>query len=102
MATKISLPHSDSLEPSEELVALYREHMPAYLADMKLAVSSGDLEGVRFQCHKMSSAVKIMGFENIGQLLETIQRERPEGEELEGMCQQVEKLVRHTLMLLDK
>ena len=101
-APSAGTPDTDSHEPSEELVALYREHMPSYLEDMKSALAQGDHEAIRFQCHKMTSAVKIMGFDNISLLLETIQRDKPEGEELNGLCERVEKLVHHTLMLLGK
>ena len=56
----VSEQQSDYPEPSEQMVALYREHMPQYVAQMISAVQAGDVEAVYFQCHKMSSAVKII------------------------------------------
>jgi HPt (histidine-containing phosphotransfer) domain-containing protein len=102
LTTKVGAPGSGPSEPSKEIIALYREHMPSYLVDMQQALDDGDRERVYFHCHKMSSAIKIMGFDNIASLLETIQREKPEGDELDAQCQLVQKLVNHTLLLLDK
>ncbi len=93
---------TDLPEPSEEMIALYREHMPAYLAALNSALEENDEEAVRFQCHKMASAVKIMGFDNIAEILESIQRQQSTGNELRDQCQRVEKLVGHTLALLSK
>ena len=93
---------SDYPEPSEHMVSLYRQHMPEYIQQMVAAVEAGDDEAVYFQCHKMSSAVKIMGFDNIANLLERVQREKPSGDSLRQQCGAIEKLVGHTLTLLNK
>ena len=89
-------------EPSEEMVALYQQHMPQYIDQMMSAMEANDSEAVYFQCHKMTSAVKIMGFDNIGQLLEDVQKEKPVGDDLRARCANIEKLVKHTLALLNK
>ncbi len=93
---------SDYPEPSEQMVSLYRQHMPEYIEHMVAAIEVSDDEAVYFQCHKMSSAVKIMGFDNIANLLERVQREKPSGESLRQQCGAIEKLVGHTLALLNK
>lgn len=93
---------SDLPEPSGEMVALYQRHMPQYIDQMKSALAAGDAEAVFFQCHKMASAVKIMGFDNIAELLEKVQKEKPTGTELGALCSRIEKLVGHTLTLLGK
>ncbi len=89
-------------EPSDEIIALYCKHIPEYLSDLQTAVRENDEESVSFQCHKMLSAVKSMGFDNIARMLVTIQNEKPEGERLIELCDQVEKLIQHTLLLLRK
>ena len=89
-------------EPSEEIVALYKQHVPLYLSELHAAIANDDHPSVQFHCHKMSSAMKTMGFDNIADLLEMIQREKPQGEELVKIGTKVEKLVEHTLVLLSK
>ncbi len=89
-------------EPSEEIVALYKQHVPLYLSELRTAIENDDHPSVQFHCHKMSSAMKTMGFDNIADLLETIQRDKPQGEELLKIGNKVEKLVEHTLVLLSK
>jgi len=89
-------------EPSEGIVELYKQHIPDYLEDFMAAVAKQDEQDVLFHCHKMCSAVKTMGFENIAELLEAIQRERPSGDNLVEVSARVKKLIQHTLVLLDK
>lgn len=89
-------------EPSAEIVALYKRHIPDYLQDFMTAVEQKDDEAVLFHCHKMCSAVKTMGFENIAELLEAMQREKPAGENLVEISGRVKKLIEHTLLLLEK
>jgi len=89
-------------EPSEEMVALYQEHVPVYLSDLRAAIGSDDEKLVQFHAHKMSSAMKTMGFMNISDLLDEIQKNKLEGKELSEVAQKIEKLVEHTLVLMAK
>jgi len=89
-------------EPSKEMVALYQEHVPQYLAEFQTAIGDDDQKSVLFHAHKMSSAMKTMGFTNISDLLDEIQRNKPEGPELHEIGNKIEKLVGHTLVLLAK
>lgn len=89
-------------DPSVEIIKLYRQHVPVYLAEFRNAIEKGDQASVMFHSHKMCSAMKTMGFDNIADLLEKIQIEKPGAEELDSIGQKVEKLVQHTLVLLEK
>ncbi len=89
-------------EPSSEIVALYCRHIPEYLSELLAAAKDNNEEMISFHCHKMKSAVKTMGFDNIAVLLETIENEKPKGEELSELCDRVDKLIRHTMVLLNK
>ncbi|MGI9317334.1 MAG: Hpt domain-containing protein [bacterium] len=89
-------------QPSDEIIALYQQHVPDYLSELLDAVEQDDQEKVMFQCHKMCSAMRTMGFDNIAEILEEIQRIKPQGEELKELSSRVETLVNHTLLLLDK
>lgn len=89
-------------QPSDEIIALYRQHVPDYLSELLSAVENDDQEKVSFQCHKMCSAMRTMGFDNIADILEEIQRRKPQGEQLKELSSRVETLVNHTLLLLDK
>jgi len=89
-------------QPSDEIIALYRQHVPDYLSELMTAVDENDQEKVMFQCHKMCSAMRTMGFDNIAEILEEIQRDKPEGGALKELTSRVETLVNHTLLLLGK
>lgn len=89
-------------QPSDEIIALYRQHVPDYLSELLAAVDESNEEKVMFQCHKMCSAMRTMGFDNIAEILEEIQRDKPEGDALKELTSRVETLVNHTLLLLDK
>ena len=89
-------------QPSDEIIALYRQHVPDYLTELLTAVDESNEEKVMFQCHKMCSAMRTMGFDNIAEILEEIQRDKPEGDALKELTTRVETLVNHTLLLLDK
>lgn len=89
-------------QPSDEIIALYRQHVPDYLSELLAAVDESNEEKVMFQCHKMCSAMRTMGFDNIAEILEEIQRDKPEGDALKELTSRVETMVNHTLLLLDK
>ena len=89
-------------DPSVEIIELYKQHIPVYLTEFRNAIDNADQASVMFHSHKMCSAMKTMGFDNIAELLEKIQQEKPGPEDLEDIGRKVEKLVEHTLVLLDK
>ncbi len=89
-------------EPSKEMIALYQEHVPIYASELRAAIVTDDQKAVLFHAHKMSSAMKTMGFMNIADLLDEIQKNQLQGEELREVGKKIDKLVDHTLVLMSK
>jgi len=91
---------SDLAEPSAEMIALYLRHVPDYLADFRSALHNHDQEQMDFQCHKMCSAMRTMGFGNIADSLERIKDKNVASEEVQKSGAQVEAMIGHTFTLL--
>lgn len=87
-------------EPSAEMIALYLKHVPDYLADFRSALENHEQEQMDFQCHKMCSAMRTMGFENIADYLERIKDKDVSSEEVQKSGAQVEAMIGHTFTLL--
>jgi len=100
--------HAESLrisifdDPSEEIISLYKEHIPEYMSDLLSAVEEQNLEHVIYRSHKMCSAMKTVGYKKAATLLERIEREKPDGMMLAGMVGEVEKLVKDSLVILEQ
>lgn len=94
--------NSEIPEPSSEMIALYKQYVPEYLANLKAAVTDQDQQQMDFQCHKMCSAMRTMGFDNIAVILERIKDNDVTGETVAELTGQVEIMINHTLVLLNK
>lgn len=86
---------------SDEMVTLYREHVPSYLSDLISAVNEDDRQQIFYGTHKMCSAMKTIGFLKVASLLERIEREKPVGSALSDLIGEIEQLVDDSLTLLD-
>lgn len=91
---------SEPVEPSAEMIVLYLRHVPDYLADFLSALHNHDQEQMDFQCHKMCSAMRTMGFENIAINLERIKDKDVASEEVQKSGAQIEAMIGHTFTLL--
>lgn len=69
--------------------------------DLQTAAKEGDQEGVSFHCHKMKSVMKMMGFDNIAEALEAIEKEKPIGDLLARKVQLVDDLIGLSLVAFD-
>lgn len=100
-------PHSEAASAaifdghSEEMVTLYREHVPCYLSDLISAVNEDDRQQLFYGTHKMCSAMKTIGFLRVASLLERIEREKPVGSVLSDLIDEIEQLVDDSLTLLE-
>ena len=87
---------------SEEMVSLYKEHVPSYMSDLISAVKHDDRKQIFYGTHKMCSAMKTIGFLKVAHLLERIEREKPVGTTLVELIGEIEELVSDSLALLEK
>jgi len=86
---------------SDEMVTLYKEHVPSYLSDLISAVKEDDRQQIFYGTHKMCSAMKTIGFLKVAGLLERIEREKPVGSSLFDLIGEIEQLVDDSLTLLE-
>lgn len=85
---------------SDEILELYYEHVPQYLAELKDAVANNDREQISYRSHKMCSAMKTIGYTAVARILERIEREQPAADQLEAMVEKVDVYVTHSLAAL--
>jgi hypothetical protein len=100
--------HSESVQisifddPSEEIISLYKQHIPVYMSDLLSAVEDENQEQITYRSHKMCSAMKTVGYKKASTLLEKIERDQPKGAVLTGLVGEVEKLVNDSLVILER
>ena len=59
---------------SNEIIELYKRHVPDYVLTLSSALNAGDMEGIAFHAHKLCSAMKAVGKMKIAALLEEMQQ----------------------------
>ena len=100
-------PHSEAASAamfdghSDEMVTLYKEHVPGYLSNLISAVNEDDRQQIFYGTHRMCSAMKTIGFLRVASLLERIEREKPVGSALSDLVEEIEQLVDDSLALLE-
>ena len=87
---------------SEDMIQLYLEIAPDYLADLIRATNEGDFEQIVFQAHKLNSTMGLMGFEKISALLIDIERSGLAKIKPDNEVELLRSLVAETLELLNK
>lgn len=87
-------------QPSDAMVALYLQHVPDYLADFRAAIDQEDQQQLDFQCHKMCSAMRTMGFDNVAVILERLKDQDVSSDLVKEQGRQVEDMINHTLVML--
>ncbi|MGI9317029.1 MAG: Hpt domain-containing protein [bacterium] len=86
---------------SDEMVTLYKEHVPSYMSDLMSAVKEDNRQQIFYGTHKMCSAMKTIGYMKVASLLERIETERPVGSTLFDLVGEIEQLVSDSLVILE-
>ena len=90
----------DLSDQSDEIIELYKRHVPDYLKALSSAVWTGDLEAISFQAHKLCSAMKSVGKMDVAEILEKMQQPDMVISECEHLFSQVESRVNESLASL--
>ena len=86
---------------SEEILKLYREHVPRYLQTLESAITDMDREKVCYQSHKLNSAMKTIGFSALAERLQYIERAKPDLDQASQLVKEVRTFIDMTLKVLD-
>ena len=86
---------------SDEVIELYKQHVPQYLSDLKEAALCNDLALLSHQSHKMGSAMKTIGYTKIADLLHRIEKNEFKDRGLEEVIGEIEALTTESIQYLE-
>jgi hypothetical protein len=82
---------------SEELIELYRQHIPGYITDLEKAVSDRDKVKMRDVAHNIASAMGSIDDMESGDLFRRIEKEDLSFGEVADLLKQASAIARNTL-----
>ena len=95
--TPLQVDNQLSDDVSAEMIEIYRTEVPGYLRDLLLALYSQNEHRFIFNAHKMQSAMWVMEYMEIYELLERLENEPMSFEERYVLCEQVSGAVEASL-----
>lgn len=90
----------DLLGQSNEIIALYKLHVPQYVTALGGAMDSGDPQDIAFHAHKLCSAMKSVGKMEIASMLERMQHQDVTIGECHDLFSKVESRINESLVKL--